>query len=148
MVLSPLMWEPVTASPLLAPVWVLWAGAAPPLPLFAPSFFPAKNSVPSLCMHYNVDTLKIFLPWFRIVNYITYYKYQLKMQGCPGCSLDNISWHIKILSWIKNIVQCIKKLIPGCFAALIVDKIPWQINLFSRELSALISKRSFNTTHK
>ena len=48
----------------------------------------------------------------------------------------------------KKHVQCIKKLTPGSFAALVEGKIPWQINLFSRELSALISKRSFNTTHK
>ena len=72
MVLSPLMWEPVTASPLLAPVWVLCAGAAPPLPLFAPSFFHLKilshlemfkdNLCLPLCMNYDVDTLKNHLP--------------------------------------------------------------------------------------
>ena len=71
------------------------------------------------------------------------------MQGCPGCSLDqNFLTDQDSFLNKKNIVQCIKKLIPGSFAALVVGKIPWQINLFSRELSALISKRSYNTTHK
>ena len=70
------------------------------------------------------------------------------MQGCQGCSLDQNFLTDQDSFLNKKIVQCIKKFIPGCFAALVVGKIPWQINLFSRELSALISKRSFNTTHK
>ena len=70
------------------------------------------------------------------------------MQGCQGCILDQNFLTDQDSFLNKKIVQCRKKLIPGSFTALVVGKIPWQINLFSRELSALISKRSFNTTHK